>query len=342
MGGTKSKFFSFENRFARCRLAAILLAAALAVPVAARTADAPLSLEAIIPLGDVGGRIDHLAVDVQRRRLYVAELGNDSLGVVDLAAGKLDRTVAGLRAPQGVGAEPTTDSVYVANAGDGSVRIFGGGDLSPIGRVELGDDADNVRIDAARQRVLVGYGSGGLAVIDPASRSKVADIKLKAHPEGFQIGGAQVFINLPDARLIAIADLTHNTADRTFSTAGNRQNFPMAIDLAAQRILTVFRSPARLAAFATDSGQPVASGKCCGDADDVFIDPKRHRVYLSCGAGVVEVFAEEAGVYRRIAQIPTASGARTSLFVAEMDRLYVALRASAQGPAAIWVFRPTP
>lgn len=59
--------------------------------------------------------------------------------------------------------------------------------MTPIGRIELGDDADNVRVDTARERVLVGYGKGALAVIDPVSLSKTADIHLKAHPEGFQI-----------------------------------------------------------------------------------------------------------------------------------------------------------
>jgi hypothetical protein len=67
----------------------ILLMAGLMAPatVMAQTGDAPLVLERKIPLGEVSGRIDHLGVDVQRQRLFVAELGNDSLGVVDLASG---------------------------------------------------------------------------------------------------------------------------------------------------------------------------------------------------------------------------------------------------------------
>ena len=54
----------------------------------AQTPSTPLVLETKIPLGEVRGRIDHLGIDVQRQRLLVAELGNNSLGVVDLAAGK--------------------------------------------------------------------------------------------------------------------------------------------------------------------------------------------------------------------------------------------------------------
>ena len=167
----------------------LLAAASLMWPatVVAQTAGVPLVLEAKIPLGDVSGRIDHLSIDVKRQRLFVAELGNNSLGVIDLAAGKVLRRIDGLSEPQGVAYVLFTDSVFVANAGDGSVRVLRGDDLTPMGRIELGDDADNVRVDAARNRVLVGYGKGALAVIDPASQTKTADIHLKAHPEGFQI-----------------------------------------------------------------------------------------------------------------------------------------------------------
>src|SRR5713101_5287530 len=88
----------------------------------AQTAGAPLVLEAKIPLGEVSGRIDHLGIDVKRQRLFVAELGNNSLGVVDLAPGKVLRRIAGLREPQGDAYAPVADSIYVANAGDGSCR----------------------------------------------------------------------------------------------------------------------------------------------------------------------------------------------------------------------------
>jgi len=89
-------------------------------------------------------------------------------------------------------------------------------------------------------------------------------------------------------------------------------------------------------------GKLFASPETCGDADDLFIDAKRDRVYVSCGAGFLDVFEAKGAVYRRTASIPTVSGARTSLFVPELDRLLVAVRASSEEPAAIWVFRPIP
>src|SRR4051794_3517134 len=124
--------------FARAILPVLLAiwSAAAAAETAARPA--PLVLEGKIALGTVSGRIDHLAVDLRRRRLFVAELGNDSVGVVDLAAGRVLRTIDGFKEPQGTGYEPSTDTIYVANAGDGSVRLLRGEDFTPLDRIELG------------------------------------------------------------------------------------------------------------------------------------------------------------------------------------------------------------
>jgi hypothetical protein len=95
-----------------------------------------------------------------------------------------------------------------------------------------------------------------------------------------------------------------------------------------------------LVAFDASSGTSVAKAEACGDADDMFVDAKRRRVYVSCGDGFLDVF--EANPYKLVERIPTIKGARTSLLVPEIDRLFVAARATPEAPAAIWVFRPGP
>jgi DNA-binding beta-propeller fold protein YncE len=211
----------------------------------------PLVLESKIPLADVKGRIDHLAVDVARQRLYVAELGNNSVGVVDLKERKLLRTLHGFREPQGIAYEPSTDTVYVANAADGSVRLLHGEDLTLAEIIELGEDADNIRIDMSSHRLLVGYGNGALAVIDPVRRQKIGDIRLKAHPESFQVEpqGGRIFVNVPAANEIAVVDLATAKQTSTWATKSLRANFPLAIDTERHQILAIFRHPAKLAAF---------------------------------------------------------------------------------------------
>jgi YVTN family beta-propeller protein len=310
----------------------------------AQSADnGPLQLETKILLGDVRGRIDHMAVDLKRQRLFVAELGNDSVGIVDLANHSVIRTITGLNEPQGVGYEPSSDTLYVANARDGLVKLFDGDTCKPTGQIGLGSDADNVRIDATAGRVVVGYGDGALAVVDPSTHGKVQNVPLKAHPESFQIDANtnRIFVNLPDAHAVAIVDGKSGNAVATWPM-NKGGNFAMALDRNRSRLLVAFRSPPELAVFSMADGKAISKAETCGDVDDLSVDAKRGRVYVSCGAGFIDVFEINGTTYRRMARMPTSAGARTSLFVPEMDRLLVAVRAGFAGPAAIWVFKPIP
>ncbi len=302
----------------------------------------PLVVESRIPLGDIHGRLDHLAVDLPRHRLYVAELGNDTVGVVDLKDRKVLRTLPNLKAPQGIGYVASTDTVYVANAKDGSVRLFQGAELAPVGEIDLGSDADNVRVDEAAHRVWVGYGDGALAVIDTEGRRKVADISLKGHPESFRLVPTEprVFVNVPDAAEIALVDRSAGKQIASWATAELRANFALALD--EDLLLVVFRHPARLGVYRQQDGRRLQALETCADSDDLFVDSKRHNVYVTCGAGFIDVFARNGTSYRPAGRLTTSSGARTSLFVPELDRLYLAARATAAAPAAIWVIRPEP
>lgn len=323
-----------------------LLALAVVVLATPAGAEGVLLLEARIALPGVGGRIDHMAVDPARKRLFVAELGNGSLEMVDLVAGRPVRHITGLAEPQGVGYAAKADVVAVADAGDGSVRFYRGDGLSPAGAVMLGDDADDVRTDPRTGALVVGYGTGGLAIIDPEKRAKIGDIGLAAHPEGFAIDAAtgRVFVNVPGAGHLAVVDLASGRQTAHWTVPGLRANFPIALDPAGAAIATVFRAPPTLVLIDAKTGAVTARLDTCGDADDVFFDGSRRRIYVSCGAGEIDVFqADTGGSYARLARIGTASGARTSLFVPQLDRLFVAARAGLFGKdAAILVYRPVP
>jgi hypothetical protein len=320
--------------------------AILQAPTAAVLAQgnsALLHLETKIPLGPVRGRIDHMAVDLKRQRLLVAELGNDSVGVVDLKERKTIHTITDLKEPQGVGYVPSTDTVYVANAGDGSVQMFRGADYAAAGRIDLGNDADNIRVDRAANRILIGYGEGYLSAVDVTQQKKVADFPLPAHPESFQLGrdGRQIFVNVPGAHAIAVLDAaTGNQKARWPVREGG--NFPMAVDKSTGRVLIVTRNPPRLSVRADQDGSVVASADTCGDADDLFVDAKRGRVYVSCGTGFIDMFETRGTSYKPIGRIATVVGARTSLFVADHDVLLLGVRATATDAAAIWVFKALP
>lgn len=320
----------------------IVAAALLAAPALA--AEEPLLLERKIPLGEVSGRIDHLAVDVAGHRLFVAELGNDSVGVVDIESGALLHRIAGLHEPQGVAFVPDAGVLYVATAGDGTLHRFAGADFTPQGSLRLGEDADNIRIDRDGKAVFVGYGDGALAMLDARSGAKTGEIRLAAHPESFQLdpAGARIYVNVPSAgrQHIAVLDRAAGRQVAGWGLADAGGNFPMALDAAGGRLLVAYRKPPLLAVFATADGSLIARLSSCGDADDVFFDQQRQRVYVSCGEGTIDVFERRGDAYRELARVPTASGARTSLFVPALDRLYLAVRAHGREPAALWVYRP--
>lgn len=299
-----------------------------------------LVLEQTIALPGVSGRIDHLAVDLAHGRLFVAALGNGSVEAVDLAKGVVAGRITGLSEPQGLAYLPERDELVVAS-GDGWVRFYRGADLVLTGSLKLGEDADNVRVDRATGQVVVGYGGGALAVIDPASRKVLSTIPLPAHPESFRLdpAGGRAWVNLPGAGKIAVVDLAGARVVATWKAA-HSAGYPMALDAGTKTLAVVYRLPARLVISNAGTGRPVQDLDACGDADDLFFDDKRHRIYISCGSGEVDVLEASSGGYHRTDRVRTRSGARTGLFVPELDRLFVAARAGDGKPAAVLVMRP--
>src|SRR5260370_26693293 len=77
-----------------------------------------------IPLDGVEGRIDHLRIDAKGKRLFVAALGNDTVEVVDLTAGKVTKHIRNLRTPQGVGFPPESNRLAVPHHQDRSCHFY--------------------------------------------------------------------------------------------------------------------------------------------------------------------------------------------------------------------------
>lgn len=320
----------------------MILGAAMTPPAArAATPATGFSVVAIIPLPGVAGRIDHLAYDPDSQTVFVAELGNDSVEAVDLATRRVERRLDGFGEPQGVAYSAALRRLYVASA-DGLVKSYRRADLSLEESVKVGADADNVRIDERSQRVYVGHGDGALAVLDARTLAPLGDIPLRGHPESFQLSpmDARIVVNVPDANEISVIDRARAQIVGHWPNGALRANYPLALDAANGRVITVFRQPARIVSWDLAHGTIAVNEPTCTDADDVFVDERRHRVYVVCGEGVVDVLSNPA--LQRISCLPTTSGARTGLFYAEADRLFVAARASGNAAAALWVLAPTP
>ena len=316
-------------------------AALLACERPASSEPAPLVFERSIPLAGVSGRIDHLAIDLKRNRLFVAELGNGSVDALDLERRTPSLRIPGLSEPQGIAYLARTDEIAVACGGDGTVRFYRGSDLVPAGVLKVGDDADNLHVNPSGDRLVVGYGTGGLAIIDPSARRIVARLALPGHPEGFSLDGDSVLVNVPDRNAIILGDLA-STRILARWEARHGSNYPLALDASGRTAAIAYRSPARLETRIASKGETLTDSAACGDADDVFFDGERNRLYLICGSGAVAVFHDTGNGYRPAGLIETSAGARTGLFVAEQDRLFVAAPSRGGRQAEIQVYRATP
>jgi DNA-binding beta-propeller fold protein YncE len=302
----------------------------------------PLVRVQTISLKGPSGRLDHLALDAAHARLFVANMPNHSLDVVDLRAGKLVRQIPGQDGIQGLAYAPELDRIFVGNAEGGICNVFNGRDYRLLKSLKFADDADNVRYDPRTGRAYVEHAEASLAVLDAKSLKVIADIKLPGAPESFQLekNRPRLYINTPPAGRVAAVDTERNRVVAEFPLTRAAANFPMALDEADHRIFVGCRRGPMLVVLDSESGKEVAGVPIPGDTDDVFFDARRRRIYASCGAGYLAVIRQrDADHYEAVAELSTAKLARTSFFDPDADRLYLVVPCDGQreGPE-IWVY----
>jgi DNA-binding beta-propeller fold protein YncE len=302
-----------------------------------------LLLSKTIPLPEVKGRIDHLDVNLKDRVVYVAALGNNTLEAVDLTTGKIIHSIKGLDEPQGIGYIPQSQEIIVANGGSGDCYFYNARSFEKLATIHLASDADDVRYDSATERIYIGYGNGGIAVIDAVSHRQVGDIKLPAHPESFQLDRSlqRLFVNLPDAHIVGVVDLAKFLLVSKWENLASA-NFPMAIDNTTHQVFVGYRHPARLVVFDGRTGKELTSAPMTGDADDLYYDEASGKVYVSGGQGTISIFQKDNNTYKQTANIPSRSGARTSLLIPSLKILVVGARPVSGQPATLLVYTIKP
>ena len=324
------------------RLLAVTLLLALAVPA---QADEPKSLKLVrtIPLQGKVGRFDHLAIDHKGDRLFVANLSNDSLDVVDLNAGKLVKQLADQKKAQGIAFVPDLNRIYQGNGTDGVCNVFDGKTFEKLHSLKM-SDADNVRYNPATGLVYVGHAEVSLTAFDAKTYAVKATIKLPGPPEAFQIDSERkrLYVNCLNPATVAVIDLdTHEVVSKHPLKRADAC-YPMALDVKGQRIFVGCRKPAKVVVLNTDTGKELSDVNIPADIDDLFYDAKRKRLYASCGEGVLAVLEDygEKG-FKVIEKVKTRKLARTCLFDATSDRLFVVLpRIDDKTPPELLVYRP--
>lgn len=354
-----------------------LLLAWARLPAAAAQQPGPLTLIGTVLLKGVEGRLDHLSVDLASRKLFVSALENHSVEVIDLAKRRRVHTLTGINEPQGLFFLAEHHRLFVCCRGDGTCRTFDTRTWTEGAWADVGRNADNIRFDPATKLVLVAYGgepgTGALTAIPLAPLLPVAgggqpspphspadflfdrlrqadpsmEVQLPSHPESFQLDqpNHRMFVNVPDEHEIAVLSLgTNLSVSATWPVTAGEKNFPMALDPASNRLFIATRKPPRLVEYDTATGRAVLQVPCVGDADDLFFDALRRRLYIIGGDGFVDVFQvpEKGAEPAQLAHLPTEPRARTGLYIPELNLVTVAAPHTTNASAAVLLFQARP
>jgi hypothetical protein len=178
-------------------------------------------------------------------------------------------------------------------------------------RVDVGDDADNLRYDQQHKRLYVGYGAGAIGVIDVESWKVVERIELAGHPESFQLDQetSRTFVNVPDAHQVAVIDLAQHALLAKWKVDEASANFPMAL-LADSTlpedglVLLGCRSPARLVLRSMADRETRRGARALGRYRRPFYDAARQRILAICGEGYVDVLSKDGEAFQRLTRFP--------------------------------------
>ena len=317
------------------RIAVVLL---FAVPSFVTAAEpSALELSQTIVLKGKAGKLDHLALDGKRDRLFLANTANGTLDVVNLKEGKLLKQIAGQSGIQGVAYAADLDRVFVGLGAGGYCNVFDGADYKPLKTIKFADDADNVRYDPTRSLAFVAHAEKLLGVIDAKSYAIKADIKLPGGAEGFQFaaGKPQLFLVIPSPSQLVVIDPDKKTVVGTHPINMASGGHTIALDEANKRIFVGCRTPPKMVVMDMESGKEITSVSIPKDNDDLFFDAKRKRLYLSCGEGFIAVIRQlDADRYEAVEKIATVKNAKTSLLDPDSGRLFLAVprQAGKSGP----------
>jgi hypothetical protein len=289
-------------------------------------AEPPLTLVQAIEMPEVpaGPYIDHMALDLKGQRLFTTPQANKAIDVLDLATGKVLRTIRGFGNPHAILYREDRNRLFVTD-GDGALRIFDATSYREIKSIKLEPDADGIGYDAKTGYLYVSNGGAGagkeyslISIIDTAREVEIGDIRLSAPGlEAMVIDPAsdRLYINLPEKNSIAVIDLkTWAVTAIWLLTIGNR-NEAFALDAEHHRLYVgCNESDVRgsIVVIDTQTGKELLRLPIGSWVDSMFYDSPRRRIYASTGVGEVFTYERRAdGSYQALEPVDTAVMARS-------------------------------
>jgi len=306
------------------------------------TKDVGLKLSKTIDLPKVKGGFDLMAADITGKRLFVAAQDNHTLEVIDLNAMKSLKSVPGFEEPKWVVYRPESNRLYVATALDGMVTVLDSRTFKKIKSFTFKEKCNNLRFDAAKNLLLVGVGNtfGSIGIIDVKKDKIVGDIALSNYPKQFELVGNKIYINVPATNSIEVADLAMLKVITKWKVKEAKENVPMCVDRFHQRLF-IGCEPGKLIVYDLKYEKVIASLDISKEADGIYYDSKRSRIYVSCGEGFIDVINQiNPTRFISLTKIPTVKGAGTSLFIPELDMFILAVPQYGKNKAEMRIYKP--
>jgi len=167
-----------------------------------------------------------------------------------------------------------------------------------------------------------------LAIVDTKTFKVVGEVPGLSGDsnEGMVIdrAGKKLYVNLTGSDEVGVIDLDTRQIIAKWPLPDAHVGHAIALDEPHHRLFTATRKPPQFIVFNTDTGKVVTSLPCVGVNSDMSFDVARKRIYIT-GSDTASVFEQhDADHYEHIAEVPTAYRAKSSIFVPELKRLYVA------------------
>lgn len=300
-----------------------------------------LQLQRTVPLPHVRGGFDLMALDAAGQRLFVAAEDNHTVEVIDVRHGRPLASLPGFNEPKWVVYRPEGNRLFVSTGGDGRVTELDGKTYQKVRSYAFREACNNLRYDSLTRQLVVGVGKsfGALGLIDVAHNVKLGEIPLAGYAKQFELDGPLIYVNEPALNQVEVIDRTTRKQTAVWPVTGATRNIPMALDRVHHRLF-VACAPGQLVVFSTPDGRRVASLPIPGDADGIYYDARRARLYVSCGAGSIAVVQQQApDRYQVLQLLPTVPGAGTSLYSAALDAYFLATPQAAGKAASLRFYR---
>jgi len=295
----------------------------------------PLKLIKTIPMPGFTGDFDHFGADLKGNRLFLAAEEHKTVEVFDLRTGERIHSIEGFGQPLMMVYLPESDQLVVTDGGDSAVHLVDCKEYKIIKTIKLGEGVDHGVFNPMNQYYYVesGGGSGGpthaLSIIDTKSFKHIGDVAgLPGNSnEGMVIdrAGRKLYVNLTGTDEVGTVDLDTGSLVARWPLPDAHTAHAIALDEPNHRLFVATRQPARFIVFNTDTGEVVISLPCTGVNSDMALDVSRKRIYVT-GSETASVFGQhDADHYVHLAEVPTAYRAKSSIFVPDLRRLYVAV-----------------